>query len=188
MCLVIQLCLSLCGPMNYVPPGSSVCGIFQARILEWVAISSSRESYQPRDQTHVSCIIYHQHHLGSPAYMLAMPITSGFNLSFWNSSFAYVNEFPSHSKDFYYLLDYLTSLKLPGSPFFFFLLFYYISLHPLYHLYEDSKDFSQFDDFVMMSMSFMPVSFLCHCPGHLCVLMPSWKGAGQVVESLSLQN
>ena len=45
------------------PPGSSVHGISQARILEWVAISFSRGSFQPRDQTSVSCtgtwIIYH---------------------------------------------------------------------------------------------------------------------------------
>ena len=38
------------------PPGSSVHGIFQARILQWVAISSSRGSSQPRDRTYVSCI------------------------------------------------------------------------------------------------------------------------------------
>ena len=43
-------------PVSYSPPSSSVCGVFQARILEWVAGSSSRESSQPRDQTHVSCI------------------------------------------------------------------------------------------------------------------------------------
>ena len=53
--------------MNCSPPGSSVHGIFQARILEWVAISSSRGSSQPRDPTHVCCIgrwvLYHQSHL-----------------------------------------------------------------------------------------------------------------------------
>ena len=38
------------------PPGSSVPGIFQARILEWVAISFSRKSSRPKDRTHVSCI------------------------------------------------------------------------------------------------------------------------------------
>jgi len=42
--------------MDCSPSGSSVHGIFQARILEWVAISSSRGSSQPRDRTHVSCI------------------------------------------------------------------------------------------------------------------------------------
>ena len=42
--------------MDYSPPSSSVHGIFPARILEWVAISFSRGSSQPRDQTQVSCI------------------------------------------------------------------------------------------------------------------------------------
>ena len=42
--------------MDCNPPGSSVRGISQARILGWVAISFSRGSSQPRDQTHVSCI------------------------------------------------------------------------------------------------------------------------------------
>ena len=46
-----QLCLTLCGPMDFSRPGSSVHGIFQARILEWVAISFSRRSSQPRDRT-----------------------------------------------------------------------------------------------------------------------------------------
>ena len=41
---VVQLCPTLCDPMDCSPPGSSVHGIFQARILEWVAISFSRGS------------------------------------------------------------------------------------------------------------------------------------------------
>ena len=41
--------------MDYSPPGSSVHGILQARILEWVAISSSRGASQPKDQTHIFC-------------------------------------------------------------------------------------------------------------------------------------
>ena len=45
-----------CDPMDFSPPGSSVHEISQARILEWVAISFSRGSSQPRDQTQVSCI------------------------------------------------------------------------------------------------------------------------------------
>ena len=44
-------------PMDCSLPGSSVCGIFQARILEWVAISFSRASSRPRDRTWVSCIV-----------------------------------------------------------------------------------------------------------------------------------
>ena len=43
-------------PIGCRPPGSSVHGISQARILAWVAISFSRGSFQPRDQTRVSCI------------------------------------------------------------------------------------------------------------------------------------
>ena len=54
---VAQLCPTLCDPMDCRLPGSSVHGIFRARILEWVAISFSRGSFQPRDRTCVSCII-----------------------------------------------------------------------------------------------------------------------------------
>ena len=53
---VAQSCLALCDPMDGSLPGSSVRGIFQARVLEWVAVSFSRGSSQPRDQTRVSCI------------------------------------------------------------------------------------------------------------------------------------
>ena len=63
MCSVAQLCLTLCNPLDYSLPGSSVHAIFQARILEWVAISISRRSSQLRDWTHLSCIgrwiLYH---------------------------------------------------------------------------------------------------------------------------------
>ena len=55
-CLVIQLCPTLWDPIDYDLPGSSVHGILQARILERVAISTSRESSWPRDWTCVSCI------------------------------------------------------------------------------------------------------------------------------------
>ena len=55
VCLVAQTCPTLCNPMDCSLPGSSVQGVLQARILEWVAIPSSRGSSQPRDQTHVSC-------------------------------------------------------------------------------------------------------------------------------------
>ena len=53
---VAQSCPTLCDPMDCSLPGSSVHGIFQARVLEWVAISFSRESSQPRDWTRVSHI------------------------------------------------------------------------------------------------------------------------------------
>ena len=56
MCVLSHLCLTLCSPINYSLPGSSVHGIFQARILEWIAISYSRGSSQLRNWTGVSCI------------------------------------------------------------------------------------------------------------------------------------
>ena len=49
-------CLTLCGPLDCRLPGSFVHGIFQARILDWVAIFSPREFSGPRDRTHISCI------------------------------------------------------------------------------------------------------------------------------------
>ena len=54
---VAQLCPTLCDPMDSSQPSSSVHGIFQARILEWVAISYCRGSSRPRDQTQVSRIV-----------------------------------------------------------------------------------------------------------------------------------
>ena len=57
-CLVAKSCSTLLQPHGQCSPaGSSVHGILQARILEWVAISISRDSSQPTDQTHVSCIV-----------------------------------------------------------------------------------------------------------------------------------
>ena len=65
MCGVRWLnCLRLCNPLGSGPPGSSVRGISQVRILEGVAIFSSMASSRPRDRTHVSCfgswILYHR--------------------------------------------------------------------------------------------------------------------------------
>jgi len=73
-CACALLCPTLCDPMDCSPPGSSVHGISQARILEWVAMSSSRGSSQPRDQTCVSCIagrFFIDRPLGKPTPALA---------------------------------------------------------------------------------------------------------------------
>ena len=63
VCLVTQLCPTLCGPMDCSPPGSSAHGIFQAKILEWGAIPSSRGPSQARDRIWIFCIgrqiLYH---------------------------------------------------------------------------------------------------------------------------------
>ena len=59
-CSVVAVVSDSCDPTNCSPPGSSVHGMFQARILEWGAISYSMGSSGTRDQTHVSyvsCIV-----------------------------------------------------------------------------------------------------------------------------------
>ena len=62
-CSVTQSCPTLCDPMDYSLPGSSVHGILQARILQWFTIASSRGSSRPRDPIHTFCIgrqiLYH---------------------------------------------------------------------------------------------------------------------------------
>ena len=75
----LQPCLTLCDAMDCSPPDSSVHGNLQARILEWIAMPSSRGSSRPRDRTHipyVSCpgreILYYYCHLGS----LSLPVPS----------------------------------------------------------------------------------------------------------------
>ena len=55
--LVTQLCLTLCDPMDCSPPGSSVHGIFQARIMEWVAISFSGDLPDPGKESPDSCAL-----------------------------------------------------------------------------------------------------------------------------------
>ena len=74
----LQLCLTLCDPMDRSPPGSSVHGILQARRVEWVAMPASRGSSQPRDRTHISLCFLHWQvgslllgHMGSPPIQLS---------------------------------------------------------------------------------------------------------------------
>ena len=54
---VTQSCPTLCNPTDCSLPNSSIYGIFQARVLEWFAVSFSRGSSQPRDRTRVSCVV-----------------------------------------------------------------------------------------------------------------------------------
>ena len=56
VCSVIPSCPTLCNPLDCRPPGSSIHGIFQARIQEWVAISYCRGSSLPRDGICISCV------------------------------------------------------------------------------------------------------------------------------------
>ena len=70
----LQSCLTLCNSMDCSPSGSSVHGIIQVRILEWVLMTSSRGSSPPSDRSHISCIgkrvLYHLGHLGRPNHIV----------------------------------------------------------------------------------------------------------------------
>ena len=102
---VTQSCLTLWNPMNCSPPGSSVYWIFQARILEWVAMPSSRGSSLPRDWIHISyisCIgkwvLYHWRHLGSPVIVIAVIYKDLLSSKHCPEFFAYIIQFgPQHN-------------------------------------------------------------------------------------------
>ena len=86
VCVSLQSCLTLCNPVDCSLPGSSVCGIFQARIREWVAMPSSRGSSQTRDGTCVSC--------GSNSSLIQMLFLElNLNLSIQSVSFPYLKVF-----------------------------------------------------------------------------------------------
>ena len=94
--LVTQSCPTLYDPMDYdySPLGSSVHRLFQARILEWVAISSSSIPSRPRDRTHVSCLQADSlplSHQGSHTYLYLFVIVP----QFLNSLFCYSYPFLS---------------------------------------------------------------------------------------------
>ena len=76
---VAQSCPTLCDPMDCSLPGSSVHGIFQALVLEWIAISFPRGSSQLRDRTRVEfdCrqTLYRLSHQGSPGTLLQNNVT-----------------------------------------------------------------------------------------------------------------
>ena len=91
-CLVAKPCPTFCDPMNCSLPGSFVVGISQVRILEWVAISFSRGSSQPRDQTPVAGGFFTTEPLGSPILSWRLQCDSTLphviapkRLSFWIS-------------------------------------------------------------------------------------------------------
>ena len=81
--LVTQLCLTLYSPMDCSPPGPSVHGVSQARILEWVAISFSRGIFltQGLNPDLLLCrqILYHLSHQGSPEHAWENPILVQFS-------------------------------------------------------------------------------------------------------------
>ena len=90
VCVCTQSRLTPCNPMDCSPPGSSVHGILQARILEWVAIPSSRGSSQPRNRTGISCIcrqiLYQLSYQGRPQPPAVPQSNSGLSVSPRNAS------------------------------------------------------------------------------------------------------
>ena len=93
VCMYAQLYLPLCDPMDCNPPGSSVHGIFQAKLLEWISISCFRGSSQPTDRTHVSCIsctgrqiLYHCATWEAPIYIHDHQIVTGSSQSCTSTS------------------------------------------------------------------------------------------------------
>ena len=73
VCVCTLLCPTLCNPTYYSLLGFSVHGIFQARILEWVAIFFSRRSSQSRDRIRLSCVasrLFNAELSGKPKYSL----------------------------------------------------------------------------------------------------------------------
>ena len=93
--LVTQSRLTLCNPTDCSPPGSSVHGILQARILEWIVISFFRGSSQPRDQTQASIVKSLSH-----IRLFATPWTVAYQAS------------PSMG---FYRQEYQSALPLPSS-------------------------------------------------------------------------
>ena len=77
MCLVSQLYLTLCNPIDCSPPGSSVHGNSPGKNTGVVAMPSSRGSFQPRDWTQVSCIVgwfFTNSHKGSPTGVVSLSL------------------------------------------------------------------------------------------------------------------
>ena len=79
-CLVAKSCPTFCDPMDYSPPSLSLHGIFQTRILEWVATSFSRGSSWPGDWTHISCISsFTTEPPGKPTTTATRPLKTNYN-------------------------------------------------------------------------------------------------------------
>ena len=78
-----QSCPTLCNPVDCSQPGSSIHGIFQARVLEWVAISFSRGSSRPRDQTQVCHIVGRRFTIGPTLLIHKHPLSLFFLSCSW---------------------------------------------------------------------------------------------------------
>ena len=115
---VAQSCPTLCDPVDCSPPGSSVHGVLQARILEWVAISFSRGSSRPRNRTHVSRIAGRCFNLWATRDLMALiwmrVLKTGtwyFDLSDWNFW-----RFCPQAKSYFYIESYKVIIFSKAAP------------------------------------------------------------------------
>ena len=113
----LQSCPTLCDAMDHSPPGFSVHGILQARIWEWVAVSFSKGSSQPRDRTCLSYasyigkwVLYHQCHLGSPLLQLPQPKRARSSLG--STLFSLLKYLPSSFRGKYRTLTKIQQISL----------------------------------------------------------------------------
>ena len=115
----LQLCPTLCNPMDYSLSGSSLHGILQARILELVALPYSRGSSLPRNRTgvsYVACtdrwVLYQQCHLGSPHGYIHI-----YNIYIWHSTFLIIGiKIDKKLSNWQYIFKFYLCFKviLPG--------------------------------------------------------------------------
>ena len=119
-CLLTQLCLTVCNSMDCSPPGSSVHGILQAKILKWVAISFSKGSSWARDQTRISYMagrFFTAESTGKPSTTFSVPLDSvhiwfkwhHHSLSLISIWFIYVTFFPDYTGKIWRKLSHLLS-------------------------------------------------------------------------------
>ena len=115
---VAQSCPTLCDPVDCSPPGSSAHGILQARVLEWVAISFSRGSSRPRDQTQVSHIAGRRFNLWATRDRVTIFIvemnefTKHLTANWWQSTCS-VHAFPERRQSLREALARQETLALP---------------------------------------------------------------------------
>ena len=150
--LVTQSCGTLCDPMDSSPPGSSVHGILQGRILEWVAIPFSRGSSQPKDRMRVSCTAGRFFTIGAMREVLGQIKTGNsrlipfiylfIHLCIYHLSLSYLSTYYLYFHLFWYLsvidLSYLSSLfvSVISSYYLYIHLFCYLPF--TYHIYLSS--------------------------------------------------
>ena len=100
---VAQSCPAVCDPMDCSPPGSSIHGIFPGRVLEWVAMPSSRGSSHPSDQWNLGLLHHRQtlYHLSYPGRPIVLQNAINFLLSVFQIAFYFALTYPFYPPEIY---------------------------------------------------------------------------------------